>query len=88
MKYELHVPVEQYGFIAATIEGSAEDAVIAYKELARVWNGAEGVGISKLAQIIHEYCTTGAIAEGGGYDFSTNERLLLNEIKKLVRKNK
>ena len=43
MKYLAHVPTEQYGFLSVEIEGSADDAVQAYKELQRAWRGGEGL---------------------------------------------
>ena len=33
-KYEAHVPIEQYGFISVTTEGTAEHAIEAYREVA------------------------------------------------------
>ena len=84
--YEVHVPVEQYGFITANVEGTAEDAVLAYNEVVRASKGGEGVGIKTLASILVEYVKTGAIESGGNYDFSKNEGLLLAEVKKLLRK--
>lgn len=34
MKYLCHVPTEQYGFTSVEVEGTAEDAAKAYRELA------------------------------------------------------
>lgn len=87
-KYEAHVPTEQFGFISVTVEGSAHDAILAYKELSRLWNRGEGIGMKEFAKILVEYISTGQIAMGGDYEFSTNEKLLLNEVKKLMRKDK
>ena len=33
-KYEAHVPIEQYGFISCTVDGTAEEALESYRELA------------------------------------------------------
>lgn len=88
MKYEAHIKTGDYSFLGFELEGTVEEAVQAYRDLERAYNGGAGVGIKKLAEIIHEYCKTGNIADGGGYDFSSNESLLLNELKKLVRKSK
>lgn len=88
MKYIAHVPTEQFGFISIEIEGNAEDAVLAYKELSRAFQGGEGMGMKSFAQILHEYISTGGIVNGGEHEFSTNESLLLNEVKKLMRKDK
>jgi hypothetical protein len=89
MKHLLRVPTnEQYAYIEAEYEGDANGAVEAYLSLTAAVRGGSGVGIKKLAQIIHEYCTTGVIVNGGDLDFSLNEKTLLGEIKKLIRKEK
>lgn len=87
MKYLSHVPVEQYGFISVETD-TQEEAVVEYKALQRLYTGGSGVGMKKLAEVITEYCQTGSIVEGHEYDFSTNEALLIGEIKKLIRKTK
>lgn len=85
MKYLAHVPVEQYGFISAETD-TAEEAVAEYKALQRLYTGGSGIGMKKLAEIIVEYCTTKGMVNGHEHDFSTNEALLVGEIKKLLRK--
>lgn len=86
--YDLRLPTIQYGYIEAHVEGTPSDAVLAYKELERAWNGGQGVGIKTLAEILIEYVRTGGIPSGGNYDFSTNEGLLLKEVGKVLRKEK
>lgn len=86
--YEVHVPVEQYGFIAAHVESQEpEDAIAAYHSLKKAFQGGEGIGMKELARIIHEYCLKGSITNGADYQdrYSQNEMLLLNEVKKLIR---
>jgi len=34
IKYGMHVPTEQYGYISCDLDGTAEDAVRAYSEIA------------------------------------------------------
>lgn len=34
IKYGMHVPTEQYGYISCDLDGTAEDAVKAYQEIA------------------------------------------------------
>lgn len=43
MKYLAHVPIEQYGFISVEIEGTAHEAVSAYKELVEANKGGTGL---------------------------------------------
>lgn len=88
MKYTGQISTGQYEYLNFELEGSAEEAVAEYKTLQRLYTGGSGVGIKKLAEVITEYCKTGSIVEGHEYDFSTNEALLIGEIKKLIRKSK
>lgn len=89
MKHLLRVPTkETYAFIEAEYEGESDGAVAAYQELQRAIQGGTGIGMKKLAAVVHEYCTTGAISMGGNTDYSVNERALLSELTKLIRKNK
>ncbi len=37
-KYLCHVPTESYGFISVELDGDADEAVEAYKELQAAWN--------------------------------------------------
>lgn len=43
MKYSLHVPVEQYGFISLELEGSHEDACNEYKSLSEAFRCQSGL---------------------------------------------
>lgn len=90
MKAVLHFPTEQYGYSEVEIEVEApEEAIEAYNLALNASRTGDGVGIKQLAQIIHEYCLTGAIKGGADYQdrYSKNESLLIGEIKKLVRNN-
>lgn len=88
MKYLAHVPTEQYGFISIEIEGDAQDAVNAYRELSAAFQGGAGVGMKALAATLVEYCKTGGIVNGGNHDYSANEQALIHEVKKLLKKDK
>lgn len=88
MKYLGHVPTESYGFISVEVEGTPDEAVMAYKELKRAYEGGEGHTMKEFAKMVYEYCTTEGIKNGGDSDYSSNEKLLLGELTKLIRKNK
>lgn len=88
MKYTLRVPTkEPYAYIETEFEGDANEAVAAYQELTRAVQGGMGLGMKAFAAILVEYVKTGGIVDGGNHDFSTNERTLLSEIKKLLKTN-
>lgn len=44
MKYKLHVPVEQFGFVEAELESETlDEAKLVYDAIKREWDGAEGL---------------------------------------------
>ena len=91
MKHTLRVATDDpYCFIEAEYEGTPEEAVMAYQRLRHNATGGQGLGAKEFATIVHEYVTTGVIVNGAeGYgDYSVGQKAFLNEIKKLVRKDK
>jgi len=55
IKYGMHVPTEQYGYISCDLDGTAEDAVRAYSEIAdliRLPKYGAGMEKKKYDQII------------------------------------
>lgn len=88
MRYEYQIKVGEFEYIHGEVEGEPSDAVMAFNDLKRAYEGGSGVGIKKIAAIVHEYCTTGGIVNGGDNDYSANESLLLGEITKIIRKDK
>ncbi len=44
------------------------------------------MGSKDFAKIIHEYCTTGSIINGHEYELTDYQEILVNELKKLIRK--
>lgn len=87
MKYILTYRVGDFEKVDVEITGEPEDVVSEYLALKKAFSGGEGVGMKTLAKILHEYCSTGSIVDGGNYDFSLNEKTLLGEVKKLIRKS-
>lgn len=91
MKYLLRVPTkEQYAYIEEEFEGDAEGAVSAYETLTRLVQGGVGISAKDFAKLIHEYCTSGEIVNGGDIHetLSPGQGVVLNELKKLIRKTK
>lgn len=87
MKYEGHIKTGDYEYLQFELEGTAEEAVEAYRSLQEAWKGGKGLGMKEFAKIVLEYCKTGAIVNGGDKDFSSNEKLLLGELKKIIRRS-
>ena len=90
-KYEAHVPTEQFGYISVTIDGTAQEAVLAYKELSRVWSGGEGLPQKEWNDLIDSYRKTGTMTGDPGIieeQMSTAQRWFINELKKSFARNK
>lgn len=89
MIHTLRIPAkEQYAFYEFQFEGTVEEAMAEYKRITDLVHGNQGVGIPKLAEIVIELVRTGGIVEGGNYDFSASESLLVGAITKCLRKEK
>ena len=90
--YRIPHPKDQYAFVEVIedFEGlGPEDVRSVYDSYKAAFEDGQGIGMKHFANVVHEYCTTEAIVNGGEHDFSTNEKLLLGELKKLIRaKNK
>lgn len=90
MKYEAHVPTEQFGYISLEIEGEAEDAVSAYKALQRAWNsGGAGLPQKDWTRFLDSYLGTGKPPEDGmslWEDMNDFQRAVVNECKKTIKR--
>lgn len=65
MKFTVHYPVEQYGFLEAEFE--ADDLTVAahnYHQIAEVFKSNSGIPEKEMNQIIDEYISTKKIENG------------------------
>lgn len=84
-KYIAHVPTEQYGFISVELEGTAEEAVQAYNDLKREYDGGAGLPSREFCSFMDCYLNTGKPPENGiiQWEIMSNEqKFVINEIKK------
>lgn len=88
MKHTFHIATGQYEFIEQEFEGTPEEAVAAYNDLKRAYDGGEGMGMKEYAKVIVELVRTGGVKQGGNNDYSANESALLGAITKLLREEK
>lgn len=91
MKYEAHIPTEQYGYISVEVEGTALDAVAAYKELQDAWKDEGGVGLTNRdwCRFLDTYLSTGSPPEDGmslWQDMNMEQRRVVNEFKKCLKR--
>lgn len=63
IKYKLHYPTEQYGFIEIEFEGSPDEAIEKYRELQGVWlsQAKEGLNPKEWRTLVDGYLKTGTM---------------------------
>lgn len=88
MKYLAHIPTEQYGFISVELEGTAAEAVAAYREVSEEVKvqPESKISMAEFAEIGEEYLETGKLANGGDLEFNPSQKYVLKLITKIVRK--
>jgi hypothetical protein len=62
MKYHIRVPAEQFAYLEAEFEGTADEAVAEYRHLTSLVAGAKGLESKDFNAILDEYLTTGKIS--------------------------
>jgi len=55
MKYKIHVPVEQFGFIEADVDGTAEEVCASYRELSKAYQGSSGLEPKLFNGVLDKY---------------------------------
>ena len=88
----MHVPVEMYGFISCTLEGSVEEAVEAYRAIAAAVK-PQPISDINSKEWLELYST---VASGKPYQgdpgildsLNPLQRFAINEAKKFIKRNK
>lgn len=90
MKYQLHVPVEQYGFIAAEVEGTAEEAVKEYKAVQKAWFLEGEMPAREWCQLRDSFYATGKMGGDPGIlgKLSMAQQYWVNETKNAIKGGK
>lgn len=82
-KYTGQISTGQYEFLNFEIEGTAQDAVEAYKELQTAWKGGEGVSSKDFNAFLDTYISTGKPGELEVWENMTDQqKIIVNEVKK------
>jgi len=87
-EYEVHVPVEQYGFISATIKGFAHDAAKEYHEIKHSIGFGDGMPEHEFRKYYDLVASGTAINGDPGILEQMNavQRFAINEIKKYIKR--
>jgi hypothetical protein len=89
--YEMHVPVEMYGYIGISLEGTVEEAVQAYREVSEaVKVKSEPMPRNEFNEFIDLVLKGKPIQDDPGIieKMSPEQRLVLNECKKAIKRIK
>jgi hypothetical protein len=88
MRYEIHVPVEEYGYIAAVDIANAEEAVLAYREIKNTYEDIPGLSKEEWNYLIDNYLEEGKLSGDPGrlHDLSKLQQWFVNEIKKSIKR--
>lgn len=83
MKYEVHVPVEQYGYISAELNSDApQEATDAYRSIQEAWDGKLGLESKAWSVWLDSYLQGKAGPVEEWEQMSDFQKKCINEIKK------
>lgn len=86
-EYELHVPVEQYGFIKKTIEGDDRQAIKEYVSLGKAYAERENPGLDdrEWKRVRTHMLKTSEFDPNLGEQLNDYQKYFINEAKKTLR---
>lgn len=91
MKYTIHVPVEQYGYVEGTYD-TIPGAIEGYREVSKAWKAPvepeNGLNLKDWQQALDSYLMTGRLTEEQITGMSDKQKGLINEIKKSLARIK
>lgn len=95
MKVTYRIPTkEQFAFVEIEMDvnqkGNPPELLFKqYREFIAEAQGKITAGLSEkdFVKVFCEYAQTGAIVDGGNYEFSDAQKVLMGEMRKLIRKN-
>ena len=82
MKYKLHYPVEQFGFIETEVEGEHADAVAEYRSLRREALGGEGLPDKEFRPVLDKYLTHGTMESSDYERMNAQQKEFIQVIKR------
>lgn len=90
MKYTLHVPVQEYGFIEAEVEGTVEDAAKEYRAIRKAYILDSGKSEKEYREIYDAVAQGEAINGDPGMlsELSIAQKYSINDIKKYIKRSK
>ena len=89
MKYKIHLPTEQYGFIEAETE-DRDEAMTEYRRIKKILNGKQSVGLDDKTwrSVLDRYLKDGKMEADKYSEMNTDQVLVIQEIKKSIKRQK
>jgi len=87
MKYEFQITTGQYEYIKGYVEGTADEAVMAFNDLKRAYTGGSGLPADRWRAWLDSYLAgkPGSVEEWE--EMSDFQKQVVNEIKKSKKRN-
>lgn len=86
MKYKIHVPTVEYGFIESEVEGSMEDAVNEHNGLLVAYRGGFGLDTKEFNACLDRYLHDGTGETDVYLRMSKEQQSVIQEIKKAYKR--
>lgn len=86
MKYKIHVPTTEYGFIEQELEGTSEEAVDAHNELLVAYRGGLGIETKEFNEALDRYLTENTGETDQYLRMSKDQQAVFQEIKKSLKR--
>ena len=87
MKYKIHFPTEQYGFLEYETE-DRDDATREYYAIKAIFEDREGHNQKEWARVRNTYVNTGVIEIEDMENCNKSQRYFINEVKLVIKSNK
>ena len=87
MKYDFQISTGQFEFIHGEVEGTPEDAVMAFKALKRAYEGGSGLPAAQFNSWLDTYLAGKAGSSDEWEQMSDAQKVVINEIKKSKKRN-
>lgn len=86
MKYKIHVPTVEYGFIEAEVEGDNEDAVEEHNDLLESYRGGLGLSRDEFNACLDRYLKEGTGETDVYLRMNKEQQNVIQELKKAFKR--
>ena len=88
IKFKIHIPTEQFGFIESEVEGSVEGAIMHYRDMHKQWHGGEGLSEDEFRTVLDQYLLTTKMESGDYEQMNKHQMFVIQTLKKAFKRIK